>query len=91
MHHVLIILTLTFIQGHIDLKHEHNTGSNSEPVQTMPIKFAVKVVRLKVYMTIASQIVLTFVQGHKHVSHLTTFFKLAISGTTFKLLHSNLA
>ena len=24
MHHVLIILTLTFIQGHTDLKHEDN-------------------------------------------------------------------
>ena len=27
MHHVLIILTLTFIQGHTDLNHENNKCS----------------------------------------------------------------
>ena len=36
----------------------------------MPIKFAVKVVRLKVHMTIASPI--PFIRGHSCVSNLTT-------------------
>ena len=50
MHHVLIILTFTFIQCHIDLNHENNKCLIiSQTVQAMPIKFAVKIVRLKVY------------------------------------------
>ena len=50
MHHVLLILTLPFIQGHTDLNHENNQCSIiSETVQAMPIKFAVKIVWLKVY------------------------------------------
>ena len=74
MHHVLIILTLTFIQGHTD----RNYGDNkcliiSETIKAMPTTFAVKIVRLKVYMTIASPMTLTFIQGHKCVSNLTTF------------------
>ena len=47
MYRVLIILTLTFIQGHADLNHENNKCS--ETVQATPIKFAVKIVRLKDY------------------------------------------
>ena len=47
MHHVLMILTLTFIQGHTDLNHEKNNCSIiSETCQAMPIKFAVRIVRL---------------------------------------------
>ena len=43
MCHVFIILTLAFIQGHTDLNHENNKCSiNTETVQAMPIKFAVK-------------------------------------------------
>ena len=43
LHRVLFILTLTFIQGHIDLTHENNKCSViSETVQAMPIKVAVK-------------------------------------------------
>ena len=41
--------------------------------KVMPIKFAEKVVRLKVYMTIASLMTLTFIQSHKCISNLTTF------------------
>ena len=37
-------------------------------------------------MTIASPMTLTFIQGHKCVSNLTTFY-LAISQAIFKLLH----
>ena len=49
MHHVLLILTLTFIQGHTDFNHENSKCLIiPETVQAMPIKFAVKVVRLKV-------------------------------------------
>ena len=50
MHRVLIILTLTFIQGHTDFNHENNKCLIiSETVQAMPIMFAVKLVRLKAY------------------------------------------
>ena len=50
MHHVLIILTLIFIQGHADLNHKNNKCSIiSETVQAISIKLAVKLVRLKVY------------------------------------------
>ena len=74
MHHVLIILTLTFIQGHTDLNYENNKCLIiSETIQAMPIMFAAKMFRLKVYMTIASLITLTFIQDHKFVSNLTTF------------------
>ena len=49
MHHVLIILTLTFIQGHTDLNRENNKCSIiSESVQVIPIMLAVKIVRLTV-------------------------------------------
>ena len=42
-------IILTFIQGHTDLNHEHYKCSIiSETVQAMPIKFTVKIVRLKV-------------------------------------------
>ena len=44
-----------------------------ENVQTMPIPFAVTIVRLKVCTTIASPLTLTSIQGHKCVSNLTTF------------------
>ena len=74
MHRVLIILTLTFIQGHTDQNHENNTCLIiSETIQAMPITFAVWIVQLKVYMTIASLLTLTFIQGHKCISNLTTF------------------
>ena len=45
MHHVLIILTMTFIEGYTDLNHENNKCLIiSESIQAMPIKFAVKIV-----------------------------------------------
>ena len=76
MHHVLIILTLTFIQGHTCLNPE-NTNCHSliisETFQVMPITFAAKIDRQKVYMIIASPMTLTFIHGHKCVSNLTTF------------------
>ena len=51
MHHVLIIWTLTFIEGHTNLNHENNKCSIiSETVQAITITFAVKVVRLKFYI-----------------------------------------
>ena len=40
MHHVFIILTFTFIQGHADLNHKKNKCSFiSETFQAMHIKF----------------------------------------------------
>ena len=50
MHHVLIMLTLTFIQGHTDLDHGNKCSIISKTVLAMPIKFALKIVRLKVYI-----------------------------------------
>ena len=45
MHHVFIILTVTFIQGHTDLNPENNKRSIiSETVQAIPLKCAVKIV-----------------------------------------------
>ena len=62
MHHVIIILTLTFIPDHTDLNHENmKCSSISETVQAMTITFAVKIVRLKVYMSIACPMTLTFI------------------------------
>ena len=73
LHHVLIILTMTVIQAHTALNHESNKCLIiSETILVMHIKFAVKVVRLKVYMTIAGPMTLTFIYGHKCVSNLTT-------------------
>ena len=71
MHCVLIILTLTFIQGHTDINHKNNKCLIiSEIIQAMPISFTVKIVQLKVYMTIASPMTLTF--KVTSVSNLTT-------------------
>ena len=48
MHPMLIILTLTFIQAHTYLNHENNKCLIiSETVCAIPIKFTVKIVRLK--------------------------------------------
>ena len=50
--YVLIILTLTLIQGHThnDLNHGNNKSLViSETIQAIPIGFPVKIVRLKVY------------------------------------------
>ena len=70
----VIILTLTFIQGHTDLNRENNECLIiSETVQAMPNNLAVKIVRLKVYITITSLMTLTFIQGYKWISNLTTF------------------
>ena len=53
-HHVLITLTFTFIQGHIDLNHEDNKCSiMSETFQAKHIKFAVKIAQLKDDITCA--------------------------------------
>ena len=74
MNHVLIILTLTFILGHTDLNHENITCLIiSETIQAMHIKFAVRLVRLTAYMTIASLMTLAFIEGHKRVSNVPTF------------------
>ena len=74
MHHELSISTFTFIQGHTDLNHENNKCLTiSEAIQAMAIRFAVKVVRPKVYMTTASPMILTFIQVHKWASNVTTF------------------
>ena len=73
-HHVLIVLTLTFIQGHTHLDHENDKCLIiSETIQAVPIKFAVKIVRQKVYTSTASLMTLMFIEGHKCISKWTTF------------------
>ena len=80
MHHVSIILTLTFIQSHTDLNHKNNKCLIiSETIQAMPTKFAVKTVQLNVYRTIASPMTLTFIQGQAHLKF-DNFFKLQYLG-----------
>ena len=70
MHYMLIILTLTFIQGHTNLNYANNKCLIiSKSIQAMTIKFAVRVVQLRVYMTIASLMTLTFIHGHKCASN----------------------
>ena len=86
-HHVLIILTLIFIQDHTDLNHEHNEYLIiSEAIHAMPIKCAVKIVRLKVYLTIAR---LSF--KVTSASQICLLFNLQYLGQYFKLLHLGFA
>ena len=74
MRNILIIMTLTFIQGHADLNHENNKCLIiSETIQAIPIKFAGKTVRLKAYINIASPMTLLFTQGPNCASNLTFF------------------
>ena len=71
---VLIVMTLTFIQGHTDLNHENNECFIiSTTIQAMTMRFAVNIVRLRVYMAIASPMSLTFIQSHQCTSNVTTF------------------
>ena len=95
MHHVLIILTLTFIQGHKDLNNENEKCSiTSETVQALPITLAVKIVRRKVYI-IVSQFDVLAPQSRSPVrlklDKCLNCTKIAISRTVSKLLHSNVA
>ena len=73
MHRMLITLALAFIQGRNPNHENNNCSIISETVEAMAIKFAVKIVRLKVCMTIANVMTLTFTEGHNCVSNLTTF------------------
>ena len=82
MHHVWIILTLTFIQlvnfkvTQILIVKIINAPLFEKLVQAMPIKFGVKIVWLKVYIIFASLMILTFTQGHKFISKYTNFVGL---------------
>ena len=70
MHHVLTILTLTFIQGHTDQTHESNKCLIiTETIQAMPIKYAVKTVRLRVHITIACVIIIIMKNFNRSNSH----------------------
>ena len=79
-------------QGHRDLHYENNkcwiiSEILSSNAQAMPIKFAGKIVRLKVYNIIfASPMNLTVAEGQN-----SNFFTWSLSRTVFKLWHSNLA
>ena len=97
MHPVLIILTVTVIQGHTDLDHENNKYSNiSQTVQAMPIKFTVKIVRLKIYLIFSQTDDLTLHSRSQVRLKLGEFFLITctiilIYRTIFNLWHSNLA
>ena len=73
MHHVLIFfLTVTSTQGHTDRNHEnHRFSIIWETVQAIPTKFAVKIIRRKVYMTFAIPMSLSFTQDLNCVSNVT--------------------
>ena len=58
------------LQGHTNRNHEY-TLTISETLQAMPIKFAVKIVRLKVYLIFLSPMTLPVIQGHSCVSNVT--------------------
>ena len=88
MHHVLIILTLTFIQGHTDLYVNHEKNKCliiSEIVQAVHI--TVKIVRPKVCISIASPMTVCM----QVCLGLDYFLTCNIYQKIFKLLHSNLA
>ena len=95
MHHVLIILTLTFMQGHTDLNHENNKCLIIlETVQAMPIMFVVKIVQLKVYIIFSLFYDLDLhsrSQLHLKLDKILTCAIIVICRTIFKLWHSNLA
>ena len=65
-----VFMAFTFTQGHTDLNHENNKCSIiPETAQAIPIKFAVKIIRLKADMTFASPMTLTFTQSHNCASN----------------------
>ena len=67
MHHVLVILTLAFTQGHTDLNHENKKCSIiSETIQAIPMMFTVKIY---IYSFLRPMILL-FIQGQQCVSNL---------------------
>ena len=94
-HHMLSILTLTFIQGHTDLNHENNKDLIiSETVQAIPIHFAVKIVCLMVYIIFSQSVDFALhsrSQLHLKLDKCLTCTITATSQTVFKLWHSNLA
>ena len=95
MHHVLIVLTLIFLQGHTYVNLENNKCSIiSGTVQAIPINFAVKIVQVKVYIF--------FCQSDECYLHSRSQLRLrldnwfmgtiiVIDRTLFKLVHSSLA
>ena len=79
MHHVFFILTLTFIQGHTDLNHENNKLSIvSQTFQAVFVIFGVNIVRLRVYIIVASSMTLTFTEGYNCVSNLPIFLTCSL-------------
>ena len=90
-----IILTLTFIQSQADLNRENTKCLIiPESVQTKAIKFAVPIVRLKVYIIFSQSDDLALhsrSQLHLKLDKCLTCTIIAISQTVFKLWHSNLA
>ena len=75
MHDVLIILILIFIQGHTDLNHRIiiNVWLCQMLFNQCPSRFLWRCSDWRVCATIISPVTLTFIQGHKCVSNLTTF------------------
>ena len=87
IHYMLIILTLTFIQGHTDLNHENNKCSIIlETVQAILITFAVKIVLLKVYIIVSQSDDLAL-HSRSQLDKSYTCTIIAISRTAFKLWH----
>ena len=90
MHHVLIILTLTFIQDHTYLNHENNNCliiKKPNNIQAMTIKL----IRLKVYNYDHCQSDDLDLHSRTQVRLIPCYFLTCnISNNVFRLLHSNL-
>ena len=94
MHHVLILLTLTFIQGHMYPNKNNKCSVILETVQAMPITFAVRIVWGKVYISFSQSDDLALHSRSQLCLKLykcLTCTRIAISKAVLKLWHSNLA
>ena len=77
---MLIILTLTFIQGHRDLNHDYNKRFDYFRNNWSSAHAVTFEVQLKVYiMTIACPMTILFTQGHNCVSNFTLFLRCSIN------------
>ena len=67
------------MQGHTNINNESNKCSIIlEAVQAVPIKFSVKIVRLRSIIKLANAMTLTLTEGHNCVSNFTFFLTCTI-------------
>ena len=73
MHHLVIILTLTFIQGHTDHNHENNKCSIISETASNAYQVYCEDCLTKGLQSFFSLMTLLFTQGHNCVSDLSNF------------------